>query len=155
MQSNAPHLSAYPSLDIAMQSVKQIQCGGFGLQAKTDEEYDMIRETCFSDKDVAVLEYTDTMTADVDVREEVWEELRLVFESERELVELTATVAGYNCVSRFLLALDVGGMGTWIPKGRLSSPPEVDTESAGGSEAKGKRIVLEGKWEVRQLDHET
>jgi hypothetical protein len=27
---------------------------------------------------------------------------------DREVVELTATVAAYNCVSRFLVALDVG-----------------------------------------------
>jgi len=30
------------------------------------------------------------------------------FPREREMVEVTATVAAYNCVSRFLVALEVG-----------------------------------------------
>ena len=55
----------------------------------------------------AVLEYTDAMTRAVAVPDPVFAELRRLF-SEREVVEITATVAAYNCVSRFLVALDVG-----------------------------------------------
>jgi alkylhydroperoxidase family enzyme len=55
----------------------------------------------------AVLRYTDAMTLDVRVPEEVFAELKKHY-SEREVVEITATIAGYNCVSRFLVALDVG-----------------------------------------------
>jgi alkylhydroperoxidase family enzyme len=47
------------------------------------------------------------MTRTVTVPEEVFRELRACFD-EREVVEITATVAAYNCVSRFLVALDVG-----------------------------------------------
>ena len=55
----------------------------------------------------AVLRYTDAMTKTVAVPDEVFEELRACFD-EKEIVEITATVAAYNCVSRFLVALDVG-----------------------------------------------
>jgi alkylhydroperoxidase family enzyme len=55
----------------------------------------------------AVLRYTDAMTKTVAVPEEVFGEVRACF-GEKEVVEITATVAAYNCVSRFLVALDVG-----------------------------------------------
>ena len=54
-----------------------------------------------------MLAYTDAMTLDVRVPDEVFAALKDLF-SEREVVEITATVAAYNCVSRFLVALDVG-----------------------------------------------
>jgi len=60
-----------------------------------------------SEKQWAVVDYTDAMTRDVTVKEEVFEKLKKHF-SEQEVVEITATVAAYNCVSRFLVALDVG-----------------------------------------------
>lgn len=47
------------------------------------------------------------MTLDVQVPDAVFAELKKLF-SEREVVEITATIAAYNCVSRFLVALDVG-----------------------------------------------
>lgn len=59
----------------------------------------------FSERQWAVLVYTDEMTRNVEVREETFERVRALF-SEREVVEITATVAAYNCVSRFLVALD-------------------------------------------------
>ncbi|EQL37154.1 hypothetical protein, variant 3 [Blastomyces dermatitidis ATCC 26199] len=62
-----------------------------------------------SSKQIAVLKYTEAMTRTVNVPEEVFAELRRHF-SEKEVVEITATVAAYNCVSRFLVALDVGEM---------------------------------------------
>lgn len=55
----------------------------------------------------AVLKYTDAMTKTVTVPDEVFQELKACF-NEQEVVEITATVAAYNCVSRFLVALDVG-----------------------------------------------
>lgn len=57
----------------------------------------------------AVLRYTDAMTRGCVVPQPVFEGLKAVF-SEREVVEVTSTVAAYNCVSRFLVALDVGEM---------------------------------------------
>jgi alkylhydroperoxidase family enzyme len=58
-------------------------------------------------KHAAVLSYTDAMTLDVSVPDEVVAELQKHFSSQ-EVVEVTSTVAAYNCVSRFLVALDVG-----------------------------------------------
>jgi alkylhydroperoxidase family enzyme len=55
----------------------------------------------------AVLRYADAMTLDVRVPDDVFAELKTHF-SEREIVEITTTVAAYNCVSRVLVALDVG-----------------------------------------------
>lgn len=55
----------------------------------------------------AVLKYTDAMTLDVQVNKEIFGEVKKHF-SEKEIVEITATIASYNCVSRFLVALDVG-----------------------------------------------
>jgi AhpD family alkylhydroperoxidase len=53
-----------------------------------------------------VIAYTDAMTRDVRVPDTVFDALRTDF-GEAELVELTATVAAYNMVSRFLVALEV------------------------------------------------
>ena len=55
----------------------------------------------------AVLAYTDTMTKEVQVADELFAEVQKHF-SAQELVELTATIAGYNLVSRFLVALQIG-----------------------------------------------
>lgn len=55
----------------------------------------------------AVLEYTDAMTKTVTVPDPVFQEVKDRF-NDREVVEITATVGAYNCVSRFLVALDVG-----------------------------------------------
>jgi AhpD family alkylhydroperoxidase len=59
-----------------------------------------------TDRQRAVIAYTDAMTRDVQVPAPVFDALRQHF-TEVELVELTATVAAYNMVSRFLVALDV------------------------------------------------
>lgn len=54
----------------------------------------------------AVLAYTDTMTKQVQVPDELFAEVRKHFDAQ-EQVELTATIAGYNLVSRFLEAMQV------------------------------------------------
>ncbi|TXJ06144.1 MAG: carboxymuconolactone decarboxylase family protein, partial [Alicycliphilus sp.] len=54
----------------------------------------------------AVLAYTDAMTRQVQVSDEVFAFVAAHFEP-RRLVELTATVAAYNMVSRFLEALQI------------------------------------------------
>ncbi|KAI1423692.1 AhpD-like protein [Xylaria sp. FL1777] len=59
------------------------------------------------DVEWAVLRYADEMTRRVRVADETFEALRAVL-GDRGVVEVTATVAAYNCVSRFLVALDVG-----------------------------------------------
>ncbi|MGW2047109.1 carboxymuconolactone decarboxylase family protein [Streptomyces sp. NPDC001858] len=60
----------------------------------------------FDERRRRVIAYTDAMTRDVHVPDEVFDALRAHF-TDAELVELTATVAAYNMVSRFLVALDV------------------------------------------------
>jgi len=59
------------------------------------------------EKQWAIVKYTDAMTKDVKVPDDVFADLKKHF-SDQEVVEITATVAAYNCVSRFLVALDVG-----------------------------------------------
>jgi 4-carboxymuconolactone decarboxylase len=54
-----------------------------------------------------VVAYTDAMTRDVRVPAELFTEVRELL-GDRGTVELTATVAAYNMVSRVLVALEVG-----------------------------------------------
>jgi alkylhydroperoxidase family enzyme len=83
-----------------------------------------------------VLAYTDQMTREVKVEDGLFERLTLSESSSqsrddtdrgedvgastgfshREVVELTAAIAAYNCVSRFLVALDVGENNAWEMK---------------------------------------
>ncbi len=60
----------------------------------------------FDARQRAVLAYTDAMTRNVQVPDLVFAAVRAEFD-DRMLVELTATVAAYNMVSRFLEALQV------------------------------------------------
>ena len=60
----------------------------------------------FSEADRAVLGYTDAMTRDVHVPDNVFAPVRQHFNT-REVTELTATIAAYNLVSRFLEALEI------------------------------------------------
>jgi alkylhydroperoxidase family enzyme len=54
-----------------------------------------------------VIRYAEAMTRDIVVPDEVFWEVRR-FLNDRQMVELTATVAAINCGARFLVALDVG-----------------------------------------------
>jgi len=53
-----------------------------------------------------VLAYTDAMTREVQVPDAVFAAVRALFDP-RGVVELTATIAAYNMVSRFLQALRI------------------------------------------------
>lgn len=86
-----------------MQVVLSLPFVGRGAEKKSDgQELEKL-----SKEERAVLEYTDQMTIGVHVEDRVSEALK-GFLSDTQIVELTATVAAYNCVSRFLVALDVG-----------------------------------------------
>lgn len=61
----------------------------------------------FSQTERVVLAYTDAMTRTVEVEDAVYDAVRKSFDN-REVVELTVTVAAYNLVSRFLVALEIG-----------------------------------------------
>ncbi|KAF9882063.1 4-carboxymuconolactone decarboxylase family protein [Colletotrichum karsti] len=65
------------------------------------------RPEVLSEQQWTVLVYSDEMTRNVRVKDETFDKLKGLF-NEREVVEITTTVACYNCVSRFLVALDVG-----------------------------------------------
>jgi len=56
--------------------------------------------------DRLVLELTDAMTRDIEVPDALFERVREHFDVEK-LVELVATIAAYNMVSRFLVALRI------------------------------------------------
>ena len=72
------------------------------LEALGDWEH----ATVFLAADRAVLAYADAMTREVRVADHVFDALRSHF-NDREILELTATIAGYNLVSRFLEALEI------------------------------------------------
>ncbi len=57
--------------------------------------------------DRIVLRYTDSMTRDIHVPDDVYQALQTHFD-DQAIVELTATIAAYNMVSRFLSALRIG-----------------------------------------------
>ncbi len=77
-------------------------------EAQLAELEDWENSKLFSPVQRAVLDYTDTMTIDVKVPEKVFASARQHFD-EAGMIELTATVASYNMVSRFLVALHVEG----------------------------------------------
>jgi len=60
----------------------------------------------FNAIDRLVLDYTDAMTRDVRVSDQLFAHIQSQFD-DRGRVELTATIAAYNMVSRFLVALHV------------------------------------------------
>ncbi|KAJ5083142.1 hypothetical protein N7456_012569 [Penicillium angulare] len=78
------------------------------LPKTTEGELSALESSSLTPQQRAVLRYTDQMTLTVKVQDEVFAQLQTVGFNDREIVELTTGIAGYNCVSRFLVALDVG-----------------------------------------------
>jgi AhpD family alkylhydroperoxidase len=76
----------------------------------TQEQIDQLDQwessPLFNDKERAVLAYTDSMTRNVQVPDDIFAAVKKHFEP-KQLVELTATIATYNMVSRFLEALEI------------------------------------------------
>lgn len=67
-----------------------------------------VRQSALSSREQAVVRYADEMTQTVKVQDATFAQLQTEGFSNREIVELTTGIAGYNCVSRVLVALDVG-----------------------------------------------
>ncbi|KAF9892585.1 hypothetical protein FE257_000987 [Aspergillus nanangensis] len=67
-----------------------------------------LSQSALSAREQAVIQYTDEMTQTVKVQDSTFTRLQTEGFSDREIVELTTGIAGYNCVSRVLVALDVG-----------------------------------------------
>jgi len=93
---HAPLASAAGVSEEAMELVKT-RAGPVGEVGKP--------EAGLSEKQWAVLCVADEMTRNVEVAEGTFAAAKALF-SEREVVEIVSTVACYNCVSRFLVALD-------------------------------------------------
>ncbi|OCL10767.1 4-carboxymuconolactone decarboxylase-like protein [Glonium stellatum] len=98
-EHHAPLLRACPN--IKEEYIQHI------LQAPTQLQFHEAVAAYVDEKHLAVIDYTDAMTLDVQVSDAVFGRLKQNF-SDREVIEITATIAAYNCVSRFLVALDVG-----------------------------------------------
>ncbi|MBB5689123.1 carboxymuconolactone decarboxylase family protein [Roseomonas alkaliterrae] len=77
-------------------------------QAQLDALRDWEASDAFDPTERAALAYCDAMTREVHVPEAIAQAVRDAFPP-RQLVELTVTIAGYNCVSRVLEALDIKG----------------------------------------------
>lgn len=61
----------------------------------------------YSDLERHVLALTDTMTRSIDVPDAVFDPVKACF-NDQQMVDLVATVASYNMVSRFLTAFKIG-----------------------------------------------
>ncbi|MBO1114413.1 carboxymuconolactone decarboxylase family protein [Bordetella petrii] len=80
------------------EGITQAQLDALGQWKSSDQ---------FSASERAVLAYTDAMTRQIQVPQPVFDAARQAVGSDKLMVELTATVAAYNMVSRFLEALQV------------------------------------------------
>ncbi len=63
-------------------------------------------DVCLQGVERTVLQYTDAMTRDLVVPDALYAEIDKAFDV-KTLIELTATIAAYNMVSRFLIALRI------------------------------------------------
>jgi alkylhydroperoxidase family enzyme len=75
-------------------------------QEKIDALRSLTLSNLFTDEEILVLQMTDHMTRDVEVPAELMAQVTHQYSAEK-VVELVATVAAYNMVSRFLVALNI------------------------------------------------
>ena len=75
-------------------------------QAKIDGVKTALASPPYDDLERLTLAYTDAMTRDIDVSDTLFERLAGRLDA-KTIVELTATIAAYNMVSRFLVALRI------------------------------------------------
>ncbi|KAJ5226150.1 hypothetical protein N7468_007375 [Penicillium chermesinum] len=78
------------------------------LPSTAEGDLSQLQNSALTAQQKAVLRYADQMTKTIKVEDEVFAQLKTVGFNDREIVELTTGIAGYNCVSRVLVALDVG-----------------------------------------------
>jgi len=83
-----------------------VACAEGVPQAQIDALHAWRDATLFDTRTRDVLAYAEAMTLSVQVDDALFEAARRHFDA-REMVELTAVVAGYNMVSRFLEALRI------------------------------------------------
>jgi alkylhydroperoxidase family enzyme len=75
-------------------------------QEKIDALRSLTLSDLFTDEEKLLLQMTDHMTRDVEVSAELMAKVTHQYSAEK-VVELVATVAAYNMVSRFLVALNI------------------------------------------------
>lgn len=63
--------------------------------------------TAFTDTERRVLSLTDAMTREIEVATPLFDSVKAHF-TEQQMIDLTVTIAAYNMVSRFLVALQIG-----------------------------------------------
>ena len=61
----------------------------------------------FSELEILVMEFTDVITRDIQVPDDLYNKVKAHF-NDREILEVVTTIAAYNMVSRLLNALHVG-----------------------------------------------
>lgn len=64
-------------------------------------------EAPFSPAERVAMQLTDTMTRDIEVPDALYAEVQMHFDTQAQ-IDLVATIAAYNMVSRFLVALQIG-----------------------------------------------
>ena len=80
-----------------------------------------------------MLRYADEMTRNVSVSQSTFDALKAALQNEQQVIEVTATVASYNMVSRFLVALDVGEQNDKAPEWatKVTNPGSTDGKIQG------------------------
>ncbi|KAH7344390.1 AhpD-like protein [Pyrenochaeta sp. MPI-SDFR-AT-0127] len=68
------------------------------------------------DRQWATLRYADAITRHVTVSQDIFDAVKAVGFTQQQIVELTATIAGYNMVSRFLVSLDIAEVNNKAPE---------------------------------------
>lgn len=117
-----------------------------GRTQKGENRAEQPIEKGLSEAQWAVVDYTDSMTRNVQVPDEIFAKLKQWF-GKQEIVEITATVAAYNCVSRFLVALNVGEMNLQDPVQTVENNRQPEREGSAEIEDAWLRGAEMGIWE--------
>jgi AhpD family alkylhydroperoxidase len=86
-----------------------LAAGGSAEQLEALRQPDLAQQSGrFDDTELAVIRLTLEMTRNVRVSDEVFDAARTALGSDQAIVEAVGVAAGFNLVSRFLVALEVG-----------------------------------------------
>ncbi|KAE8342712.1 hypothetical protein BDV24DRAFT_130261 [Aspergillus arachidicola] len=91
-----------------LQAVRTLPSTAVGEAAELSKAEEALAQSALTSRQKAIVQYADEMTQTVKVQDSTFAQLQTEGFSDREIVELTTGIAGYNCVSRVLVALDVG-----------------------------------------------
>ncbi|KAE8404847.1 AhpD-like protein [Aspergillus pseudonomiae] len=91
-----------------LHAVRTLPSTVVGEAAELSKAKEALAQSALTSRQQAIVQYADEMTQTVKVQDATFAQLQTEGFSDREIVELTTGIAGYNCVSRVLVALDVG-----------------------------------------------